>query len=806
MKNLLKDIRHGMRSLLRQPAFTVVAVITLALGIGANTAIFSLVNAVLLRALPFQNPEQLVSIGKAPEAGGLPGLAGFQYLAWKDRSTSFDGIAAYSDDNFNLIGSGDPERISCARVTASLFPTLGVKPMVGRTFVSEEDRPGENRVAVVSEGFWQRRYGRDASLVGSTIQLDDKRYTVVGIMPSSFRFPGEFEIWLPLALDPVRETQGDFWSLVEVVGRVKPGVTVQQAQTELDLISQQAATEQKEKVTVTRLELHQLHQQLVVGVRLTLLVLWGAVGLVMLLACANVTNLMLARTVSRQREMAIRAAVGGRRWQLIRQLLGESLVLGLTGGVLGLLLAIWGVSAIASLVPEGFASSVYNLNAIALDWRVFGFTFALSLLMALVFGIVPALSGSRPDLLKVLRESSPRNLMGLGLRSMRGWLVVTELALALVLLLGAGLLVRSFWRLSAVDLGFNRENVLMARLNLPRSVYRTEPQTAAFYGQLLERVKTLPGVESTGVINHTPLSGFGVIVFTGIEGQRPPDQEKDLPLGVGSVSPDYFRTLQIPLISGRVYDERDRADAPKVAVVNQAFAQRYFPAGDVLGKRIGFGCKDGLCRTIVGVVGNVKQESITADVAPEIYVPFSQMPMNSMTLFVRTNGNPTDLAQALRAEVFAIDRNQPVYNMKTLDQRVVETIALSRSLMLLFSGFALLALVLACVGIYGVVSYSVNQRTREIGIRMALGARAVDVLRLVLRNGMTLVIAGVAIGVAGALALTRFLTTMLFGVTPTDTTTFAVVSVVLAIVALIACLVPARRATKVDPLVALKYE
>jgi putative ABC transport system permease protein len=375
-----------------------------------------------------------------------------------------------------------------------------------------------------------------------------------------------------------------------------------------------------------------------------------------------------------------------------------------------------------------------------------------------------------------------------------------------VLLLGAGLLVRSFWRLSAVDLGFNRENVLMARLNLPRSVYRTEPQTAAFYGQLLERVKTLPGVESTGVINHTPLSGFGVIVFTGIEGQRPPDQEKDLPLGVGSVSPDYFRTLQIPLISGRVYDERDRADAPKVAVVNQAFAQRYFPAGDVLGKRIGFGCKDGLCRTIVGVVGNVKQESITADVAPEIYVPFSQMPMNSMTLFVRTNGNPTDLAQALRAEVFAIDRNQPVYNMKTLDQRVVETIALSRSLMLLFSGFALLALVLACVGIYGVVSYSVNQRTREIGIRMALGARAVDVLRLVLRNGMTLVIAGVAIGVAGALALTRFLTTMLFGVTPTDTTTFAVVSVVLAIVALIACLVPARRATKVDPLVALKYE
>ena len=806
MKNLLKDLRHGMRSLLRQPAFTIVAVITLALGIGANTAIFSLVNAVLLRALPFQNPERLVSVGKAAGEGGLPGLAGFQYLAWKEKSTTFDGIAAYTDNNFNLIGNGEPERISCAQVSASLFPTLGVPPLVGRTFLPEEDRPGQNQVAIVSEGFWQRRYGREPSLVGSTIQLNDKRYTVVGIMASSFRYPGDFEIWLPLALDPVRETQGDFLSLVEVVGRLKPNVMAEQAQAELNLLSQQAAAQRKGWVTVTSLDILPLQQQLVVGVRLTLLVLWGAVGLVMLLTCANVANLMLARTVSRQREMAIRAAVGGRRWQLIRQLLGESLILGIAGGALGLLLAIWGVSAIASLVPEGFASSVYNLKAIPLDWRVFAFTFALSLLVALVFGIVPALSGSRPDLLKVLRESSARNLMSFGLRSMRGWLVVTELALALILLLGAGLLVRSFRQLSAVDLGFNRGNVLMARLTLPRSVYRTEPQTAAFYGQLLERVKALPGVESTGMINHTPLSGFGLIVFTGIEGQPPPDQKKDAPIGVGSVSPDYFRTLQIPLISGRVYDERDRADAPKVAIVNQAFARRYFPGGDVLGKRIGFGCEEGLCTTIVGVVGNVKQESITADVAPEIFVPSSQMPMNGMTLFIRSTGNTGDLARALRSEVLAIDKNQPVFNVKTLDQRVVETIAVSRSLMLLFSGFALLALVLACVGIYGIVSYSVSQRTREIGIRMALGARAVDVLRLVLKNGMTLVAVGVAIGVAGALALTRFLTTMLFGVTPTDTSTFVVVSAVLAIVAFIACLVPARRATKVDPLVALRYE
>jgi putative ABC transport system permease protein len=806
MKNILKDVRHALRTLLRQPAFTAVAVITLALGIGANTAIFSLVNAVLLRALPFKDPQQLVAIGKAPGAGGLPGLAGYEYLAWKERSTSFDGLAAYTDNNFNLIGQGEPERIACAQVTATLFTTLGVHPVRGRTFLPEEDRPGQNQVVIVSEGFWQRRFGPDAPLQDATLQLDDKKYTIVGVMADSFRFPGQFEIWLPLALDPIKETQGDFWVLVEVIGRLKPGVMAQQAQTELNLIAQQASTELKYPAEVSRKELQPLQQQLVVGVRLTLLVLWGAVALVMLLACVNVASLMLARTVSRQREMAVRAAVGARRWQLIRQLLSESISLGIAGGALGLLLAFWGTSAIASIVPEGFASSIYDLKAIGVDWRVFGFTLGLSLLTGVVFGIVPALTGSRPDLLRVLRESASRNLMSFGLRSMRGWLVVTELALALILLLGAGLLVRSFRQLTSIDLGFNRENVLTARISLPRSTYRTPVQTTAFYDQLLDRVKALPGVESVGTINHTPLTGFSIIAFTEIEGHPRLDPKKDQALGIGAVSRDYFRTLQIPLISGRLYDTRDSADAARVAIVNQAFAQRYYPAGDVLGKRVGFGCEKGLCTTIVGVVGNVKQESITTDVSPEIYVPVSQMPMNAITLFVRTSTDTAEFARTLRSEVFAIDRNQPVYDVKTLEQRVVQTIAASRSLMLLFSGFAVLALVLASVGIYGIVSYSVSQRTREIGIRMALGARGVDVLRMVLKNGMTLVVAGVAIGVAGALALTRFLTTMLFGVTPTDTTTFVVVSLALAAVALIACLVPARRATKVDPIVALRYE
>jgi putative ABC transport system permease protein len=807
MNNMLKDVRHGVRTLLRQPAFTLVAVITLALGIGANTAIFSLVNAVLLRALPFRNPEQLMSIGKPAGEAGLPGLAGYQYLAWKEKSTSFADLAAYTDNNFNLTGQGEPERIACAQVTANLFTTLGVPPLRGRTFLPEEDRRGQNQVAIVSEGFWQRRYGRNEALVGSTLQLDQKNFTVVGIMPAGFRFPGDFEIWLPLALDPVKETQGDWFSLVQVAGRLKTGTSVQQAQAELSLLSNQASAHFKEPPPPATLEIHSLHQQLVAGVRLTLLVLWGAVGLVMLLACANVANLMLSRTVSRHREMAVRAALGARRWQLVRQLLAESLLLGLAGGALGLLLAVWGTRAVAALAPEGFASSVHDLNAIGLDWRIFGFTLALSLLTGVVFGIVPALSGSRPDLLRLMRESGAGSLMSFGLRSMRGWLVVTELALALILLLGAGLLVRSFSQLTAVDLGFDRDNVLTARITLPRSVYRTEPQTASFYQQLFERLKSLPGVTSSGAINHTPLTGFGIVAFTGIEGNPPLDQDKDAPIGIGAVSSDYFRTMKIPLISGRVYDEHDKAEGEKVAIVNEAFARRFFPNADPVGKRVGFGCEKSLCRTIVGVVGNVKQESITADVAPEMYLPFTQMPMNGMTVFLRTSGgNPADLGRALRSEVLAIDRNQPVFDIKSLDQRVVETVAASRSLMFLFSGFALVAMVLAVVGVYGIISYSVSRQTREIGIRMALGARSLDVLRMVLKKGMMLVLAGVVIGVAGALALTRVLTTLLFGVTPTDTLTFVVVSVVLIAFALIACLVPARRATKVDPLTALRCE
>ncbi len=810
---MLKDLRHSIRSLIRHPAFTAVAIVTLTLAIGVNTTIFSVVNAVLLKALPFQDPQQLVSVHQAPSAErGLPGIAAYQYIAWKEKSATFADLAAFTDNTFNLTGRGEPERLACAQVTASLFTTLGIQPLRGRYFLPEEDRVGgPSNVAIVSEAFWQRRYGRDEAILHSTLTLNNKPYTIVGVMPSSFRFPGNFDIWLPLVLDPVKET-GDFFSMVQVAGRLKPGSTAAGAQSELTLLSQQASDHGtqpgKEPLPQALVEIAPLQQQLVAGVRLTVLVLWGAVGLVMLLACVNVASLMVSRTLARRREIAVRAAIGARRWQLIRQLLSESVVISLAGGALGLLLAVWATRAVARLVPEDFASSVYDLENIPLDWRVFAFTLGLSVLTGIVFGLAPALTASKPNLIKALQNTQSYGLTSFGLRSFRSWLVVAQLALAVVLLLASGLLVRSFNKLMTIDTGFDRGNVLTARIGLPRSVYKEPSQTRAFQEQLLQRVKSLPGVESVGIINHTPLSGHGIIAFTGIEDNPAPDKKKDPAIGVGSVSADYFQTMKIPLLSGRQYDTRDTADSQKVAIVNQAFANRYFPNGNVLGKRVSFSCEEseGLCRTIVGVVGNVRQESLTDEVIPEIFLPFAQMPMNGVTLLVRTSSDPLAFTAAVRSEVLAIDQNQPIYDVKTLGQRIGDAVAVSRSLMLLFTAFALLALVLGSVGIYGIVSYSVTQRTKEIGIRIALGAQAANVLRLILKNGFTLVLTGIVIGVGSALLLTRFLTTLLFGVTPTDTATFIVVSAVFFVIAMVASLIPAVRATRVDPLVALRYE
>ncbi|HSK64684.1 MAG TPA: ABC transporter permease, partial [Pyrinomonadaceae bacterium] len=555
---MFKDLQFAIRSLIKQPGFSLVAVLTLLLAIGVNTTIFSVVNAVLLRALPFRDPDQLVAVQKAAGDDGLPGIAAYQYLSWREKQTSLEDLGAYTDNNFNLTGRGEPERISCAQVTASVFTTLGVQPLRGRLFLPQEDDVGINNVAIVSEKFWRARYGGEEAILGSSLTLDNKPYTIVGVMPAGFRFPAEFDIWLPLALDRAKEF-GDFFSLIEVVGRVKPAGSLQHAQTELGLISrnasEQGAEHGKEPLPLAVVEVVPLQQQLVAGARLTVLVLWGAVGLVMLIACVNVAGLMVSRTLGRQREMAVRAAVGARRWQLIRQLLIESVVLGLAGGTLGLLIAIWSTKAIGSLVPADLATTVHDLNSIPIDWRVFAFTLALSVVTGIVFGLAPALTASKPDLIQALRNSRSAGLMSFGLRSFRGWLVVAELALALVLLVAAGLLVRSFTKLTAIDPGFDRQNVLTARISLPRSKYKEPEQSLAFQQELLQKIKALPGVQAAGTINHTPLKGFGMIVFTGIEGHPPPDKE-DPPVGVGVVSPEYFQTLKIPLLNGRNLDER----------------------------------------------------------------------------------------------------------------------------------------------------------------------------------------------------------------------------------------------------------
>jgi putative ABC transport system permease protein len=805
MKNLFKDIRYGIRSLIRQPSFTIVAVLTLALGIGVNSAIFSVVNSLLLKALPFQNPAELVVVNPETSDGGLSAIAGYEYLAWKDNSKSFVQLAAYSNDNFNLTGRGEPERISCAQVTSSLFPLLGVKPLKGRTFLPDEDRPGNDRVIIVSERFWQRNYNRSSSLVGDVLTLNGENYTVVGIMPNGFRFPGEYDFWVPLALDQQKEV-GDWFTLVQVAGRLKTDVSSAQAQAELALISKQASQQVKESPPLSAKEVTPLQRNLVSSFRLMVLVLWGAVGLVLLIACANVASLILARTVSRQREMAVRAAVGASQFTLIRQLLTESIVLGVAGGLLGILISLWCVQAVTRIVPESFASSVYDLKQVHIDGPVLLFTIGISFLTSVLFGLAPAISASRPNLIRHLRDGRGDNIFRSGFGSARTWLVVGELSIAVILLFGAGLLTRSFTNLMSVNPGFDPQNVLTVRIDLPRSSYAKPEQANQFFDELLQRLKNTPAVENVGTITHSPLAEYGIVVFTEIEDQPAVDTKRDHPLGVGTVSDDYFRTLKIPLISGRFTDATDTAKGGPVALVNESFVRRYFPAGNAIGKRLGFGCKEKLCRTIVGVVGDIKQESLTVAASPEIFIPSSQLPMNGVTLFVRTKGDPSSVAKVIRSEVLEIDKNQPIYRVQTLTQRIQETVADSRALMFLLGAFALLALLLATIGVYGIVSYSVGQRTHEIGIRMALGARTADVMKLVMTKGLVMAVAGIGLGVVGSLAITRFLKTLLFGVTPTDKVTFVAVGLILLVVALLACLIPARRAARVDPLVALKYE
>jgi putative ABC transport system permease protein len=811
MNSLFSDLSYGIRSLLKRPGFTAIAVATLALGIGANTAIFSVVNKVLLRPLPFTDPERLVQVWEADLKRGRPTMSVSypNFADWRDQNQVFEQIAAYSDRTFNLTGNAEPERIEGAIVSPALFPLLGVKPVLGRVLLPEEDHPNKVFSVVMSEGLWRRRFNSDPQIIGQSIRLNSESFTVVGVIPNItnlFELRADTELWIPIAHS--RGFDNRYGHYLDVVARLQPGVTRAQAQANLDLIAGRLSAQYPSSNTDHAVRLVPLQDQIVGDFKLALLVLLGAVLFVLLIASPNVANMLLARAASRKREISIRTALGASRWRVVRQLLTESLLLSSMGGAAGFLLALWGIYFLLAFGP----GNLPRAKEVAVDGRVLGFTVAVSLLTGIIFGLVPALQASRPDLNETLKEGGRSATGNAGQRRVRNLLVATEIALSLVLLAGAGLLMRSFIKLQAISPGFNPKNVLTMRISLEGSDYQKPTPVIAFHDQLLEKIRALPGVQSVSTRSHVPIAaddGYANLSFA-IEGQLPDAANRSTAF-YNAVSPDYFQTMEIPVLKGRPFVASDDGKAQQVIIINETLARRYFAGQDPIGRRMTLNDenpKEEDWATIVGVAADTKPRELelTSSPVPEMYMPFAQQPESGPALLIRTANNPESIAAAVRHEVQVLDKNQLVYNVRTLETVMSEAVVTPRFRTSLLGVFAVIALILAIVGIYGVMSYAVTQRTHEIGIRMALGARAADVMKLIVKNGMGPVILGLAVGLAGALGLTRLMVSFLFGVTPTDALTFATVSVGLALVALIACCIPARRATKVDPLVALRYE
>ena len=802
---LLKDVRYGVRMLVRNPGFTVVAVIALALGIGANAAIFSVVNGVLLRPLPFKDPDRLMMIRETklpqfPEFSVAPG----NFLDWKKQATVFERLVAFRGSSFNLIGTSDPERLRGLSVTDGFFPMLGAEPQLGRDFLSEEDQPGHSNVVILSHGFWQRRFGGDPKILSQAITLDGQSYTVVGIMPATFRFAGpDIELWTPMAFT-AQQAQQHGGHYVSAIGRLKPGITEEQARAEMVAIAARLAAQYPDANTGWSVKIMPLLEYSVRSIKPALIVLLVAVAFVLLIACANVANLLLARAAGRQKEMATRTALGAGRWRIVRQLLTESLLLSVIGGALGLLLAKWGMGVLLKLAPQGLP----RMTNVSLDGRALAFTAGITLLTGVVFGLVPALQASKPNLNETLKDAGRGSSEGGRRQLIRSTLVVLEVATALVLLVGAGLMIKSFWRLQKVDPGFNPNNAMTVEVQLPPKKYKEDKQQVAFFQQLIEKVAALPGVQAVGAGNVIPLSDNDFVLAFEIDGRPPVPPGATQSTNYYSVSADYFKAMGIPLIRGRLLAPTDTSESPHVAVINETMATKLFPDEDPIGKRMTFGRRDKNpdWYEIVGIVGDVKHYGLDQATTMQTYEPYTQQTFSYMTLVVRTAGDPTMLSTAIRGEVLSLDKEQPVSSMKTLNQLFSTSVAQQQFSMLLLGVFAAVALVLAAVGIYGVLSYAVTQRTHEIGIRMALGAGQGDVLRLVVGKGMLLTVIGVLGGLAAAFGLTRLMASLLFGVTATDAATFLSVASVLIAVALLACYIPARRATKVDPLVALRYE
>lgn len=813
MDNLLQDLRYGARLLVKQPGFSVVAVIALALGIGANTAIFSVVNSILLRPLNYKDSDRLVQINhNYPKLDLKASVSGSGYVHYRDHCDAFESIAAADLWPVNLTDTGDPERLMGMTVTHSFLPMLGIEPARGRVFTPEEDQPGRNHVVILSDSLWQRRFGGDPNLVGNTVRLNGENYTVIGIMPPSFKFGREFaqeiEIYSPIGLTP-EQLDPKRWrnEFLFVVAKLKPNRTLEQAQSEMDAIAANVRREyfgggDADDPSSWGLLLRPLREIVVGEIRPALLLLLAAVAFVLLIACANVANLLLARSALRHKEIAIRSALGAGRWRLIRQLMTESVLLAAIGGAIGLALAYWGMRALVSLNED----KIPRAGEISVDARVLFFTALIALLTGVLFGLFPALQTSRTDLHAVLKEGGRS---GSARRSVRGLFVVAEVALALVLLVGAGLLLKSFQKLQQVNPGFNPEHLLTMQISLPAAKYREPQQIDGFFQQALEKIRALPGVESAAISTTVPLSGMNSAGSFVIEGRTTAPGEMAPWGNRWFAGASYFQTLGIPLIKGRYFDDRDVRDAPQVAIIDETMERKFWPDENPIGRRISFQRDpqgNPIWREVVGVVGHVKHRGLEGESPVQYYIPHRQLPSNTVFLVARTAVEPASMAGTVRSTVQEVDRELPVFRVTTMEKMVNDSMVQRRFSMILLAVFALVALVLASVGLYGVMSYSVTHRTNEIGIRMALGARVTDVLAMVVAQGMKLSIAGVGIGLAGAFALSRVMRSLLFNVSATDPLIYAVVALMLAGVSLLACYIPARRATKIDPMEALRYE
>jgi predicted permease len=819
MQTLWQDLRYGIRMLAKSSGFTVVAVLTLALGIGANTAIFSVVNAVLLAPLPFKDPGRLVMLwGSNPRLSseGFP-VSPAVFSTWKAENRVFEEMAASSDDLDTLTGSGEPEMVIGYDFSADYFHVLGAKPELGRTILPEEDRPGGPNVAVLSDNIWRRRFNADPGIIGKTIQLggEDERgqlksaFTVVGVMPPTFRYPDKVEIWTPLALPASASTD---WKnrYLRVIARLRPGVTLGEAQAQMSMLAERIAREHPDTNTGEGVMLKPLRKQIAGDIRTPLLVLLGAVGFVLLIACVNVANLLLARAASREREIAIRTALGAGRLRLLRQMLTESVLLSLAGGVAGLLLAYWSAGFLLSLFPNNIANlSIPTVQAIPIDGRVLAFTIAATLLTGFLFGLVPALRSSRLDVNQTLKESGRAPMAGSRERLFRSILVVAEIALSFVLLIGAGLLIKSFSRLIQGDLGFRPDNVLaLEAFPSPATYPSKEPEKLrAYVDRSVENLRAIPAVESASAINFLPLTGFwGPQEFT-IEGRPDPPKGQEYAADNRVVTPDYFKTMGIPLQRGRAFVAADGPDSPHVAIVSASLARRFWNADDPVGKRLNLSDSAKPDWTeIVGVVGDVHSFGLEEKLHDDLYRPFSQVYFPIVAFTVRAKGDPAQITAAAKAAIWAVNPVQPFYKIIPMATLAAESLALRRVSMLLLTAFSGIALLLAAIGIYGVLSYAVAQRTHEIGIRAALGAQQRDVLRLVLGDGMRLALTGLGLGLAASLALTRLMVSLLYGVGAADPLTFAGVAALSTGIALLACYLPARRAMRVDPIIALRYE